>query len=64
MSTTTSHQHFQEATAPEKEPILVDNPNRFVLFPIKYHEVWQMYKKAEASIWTVEEVDVSKDMND
>ncbi len=42
----------------------MDNPNRFVLFPIKYHEVWQMYKKAEASFWTVEEVEVSKDMND
>lgn len=64
MSTTTSHQHSQETNAPEKEPILVDNPNRFVLFPIKYHEVWQMYKKAEASFWTVEEVDLSKDMND
>jgi ribonucleoside-diphosphate reductase subunit M2 len=44
------------------EPILQSNPNRFVLFPIKYHDVWQMYKKAEASFWTAEEVDLSKDL--
>ncbi|ORX95228.1 ribonucleoside-diphosphate reductase small chain [Basidiobolus meristosporus CBS 931.73] len=48
----------------EVEPLLKPNPRRFVLFPIKYHDVWQMYKKAEASIWTAEEVDLSKDMND
>ncbi|KAJ1929847.1 Ribonucleotide-diphosphate reductase (RNR), small subunit [Tieghemiomyces parasiticus] len=47
-----------------EEPILKANPNRFVLFPIKYHEVWQMYKKAEASFWTAEEADLSKDMGD
>lgn len=45
----------------ETEPILKENPSRFVLFPIQYQEVWQMYKKAEASFWTVEEVDLSKD---
>ncbi|KAK9720422.1 Ribonucleotide-diphosphate reductase (RNR), small subunit [Basidiobolus ranarum] len=48
----------------EEEPLLKPNPRRFVLFPIRYHDVWQMYKKAEASIWTAEEVDLSKDMND
>ncbi|KAF2156621.1 hypothetical protein K461DRAFT_234276 [Myriangium duriaei CBS 260.36] len=46
------------------EPILQENPNRFVLFPIKYHEIWQMYKKAEASFWTAEEIDLSKDLHD
>ena len=70
------------------EPILQENPNRFVLFPIKYHDVshhafhafqyasrrsrtnivptqvWQMYKKAEASFWTAEEIDLSKDIHD
>jgi ribonucleoside-diphosphate reductase subunit M2 len=46
------------------EAILKENPNRFVLFPIQYHDVWQMYKKAVASFWTVEEVDLSKDLND
>ncbi|KAF2198161.1 ribonucleotide reductase small subunit [Delitschia confertaspora ATCC 74209] len=46
------------------EPLLQENPNRFVLFPIKYHDVWQMYKKAEASFWTAEEIDLSKDLHD
>ncbi|XP_041358772.1 ribonucleoside-diphosphate reductase small chain-like [Gigantopelta aegis] len=46
----------------EEEPLLKDNPNRFVMFPIQYHDIWQMYKKAEASFWTAEEVDLSKDL--
>ncbi|KAF9982387.1 Ribonucleotide-diphosphate reductase (RNR), small subunit [Modicella reniformis] len=50
--------------AERDEPLLKPNPRRFVLFPIKFHEVWQMYKKAEASFWTAEEVDLSKDMHD
>lgn len=45
-----------------EEPILKENPNRFVLFPIKYHDIWQFYKNAVASFWTVEEVDLSKDL--
>lgn len=49
---------------PELEPLLRDNPRRFVIFPIQYQDIWQMYKKAEASFWTVEEVDLSKDMKD
>ncbi|NP_001133495.1 Ribonucleoside-diphosphate reductase subunit M2 [Salmo salar] len=44
-----------------EEPLLKENPRRFVIFPIKYHDIWQMYKKAEASFWTAEEVDLSKD---
>ncbi|XP_076806187.1 ribonucleoside-diphosphate reductase subunit M2-like isoform X2 [Clavelina lepadiformis] len=44
------------------EPLLRENPQRFVIFPIQYHDIWQMYKKAEASFWTVEEVDLSKDL--
>ncbi|KAF2216474.1 hypothetical protein CERZMDRAFT_64888 [Cercospora zeae-maydis SCOH1-5] len=48
----------------EVEPILQENPQRFVLFPIKYHEIWNMYKKAEASFWTAEEIDLSKDLHD
>ncbi|KAJ5246172.1 hypothetical protein N7468_001155 [Penicillium chermesinum] len=47
-----------------QEPLLQENPRRFVLFPIKYHEIWQMYKKAEASFWTAEEIDLSKDLHD
>lgn len=47
---------------PELEPLLRENPNRFVVFPIEYPDIWAMYKKAEASFWTVEEVDLSKDL--
>ncbi|ELU14627.1 hypothetical protein CAPTEDRAFT_162025 [Capitella teleta] len=43
--------------------MLRDNPRRFVIFPIQYHDIWQMYKKAEASFWTAEEVDLSKDVS-
>lgn len=46
------------------EPLLTESRRRFVLFPIQYHEIWQMYKKAEASFWTAEEMDLSKDMHD
>jgi len=45
------------------EPLLADNPRRFVVLPIQYHDIWKMYKKAEASFWTAEEVDLSKDMS-
>lgn len=48
----------------EQEPLLVESSRRFVLFPIRYHEIWQMYKKAEASFWTAEEIDLSKDLHD
>ncbi|KAI0254365.1 ribonucleotide reductase small subunit [Lactifluus subvellereus] len=47
-----------------QEPLLMESKRRFVLFPIQYHEIWQMYKKAEASFWTAEEVDLSKDLHD
>ncbi|MGB3545490.1 MAG: ribonucleotide-diphosphate reductase subunit beta, partial [Saprospiraceae bacterium] len=46
------------------EKILTDNPNRFVLFPIEHDDIWQFYKHSEASFWTVEEVDLSQDLND
>uniref|UniRef100_A0A1B6E767 ribonucleoside-diphosphate reductase n=1 Tax=Clastoptera arizonana TaxID=38151 RepID=A0A1B6E767_9HEMI len=49
---------------PQLEPLLKDNPRRFVIFPIEYHDIWHMYKKAEASFWTAEEVDLSKDLAD
>ncbi|KAH7887842.1 ribonucleotide reductase small subunit [Phlebopus sp. FC_14] len=47
-----------------EEPLLKESKRRFVLFPIQYHEIWQMYKKAEASFWTAEEMDLSKDIHD
>ncbi|KAI7727840.1 hypothetical protein M8C21_013775 [Ambrosia artemisiifolia] len=43
------------------DPILTPNPDRFCMFPIQYPQIWQMYKKAEASFWTAEEVDLSQD---
>ena len=53
-----------ESSEKYDEPLLRDNPDRFVIFPIKYHDIWAFYKKAEASFWTVEEVDLSKDLDD
>lgn len=46
------------------EPILEDNPNRFVLFPIVHDDIWKFYKKSEASFWTAEEIDLSQDLAD
>lgn len=46
------------------EPILKENKDRFVLFPIKHKEIWEMYKKAEASFWTAEEIDLAQDLQD
>lgn len=46
------------------EPILQENPNRFVLFPIEHHDIWNMYKQQEASIWTAEEIDLAQDLSD
>ena len=43
----------------EDEPLLRENPRRFVIFPIQYHDIWKMYKQAQASFWTVEEVSVN-----
>lgn len=48
----------------EPEPILIENKDRFVLFPIKHQEIWDMYKKAEASFWVAEEIDLMNDLND
>ena len=46
------------------EPILQENPNRFVIFPIEHQDIWEMYKNQEACIWTAEEIDLSADIND
>lgn len=46
------------------EPILTDNPNRFVLFPIEHDDIWNFYKKSEASFWTAEEIDLEPDLVD
>src|SRR5438552_3979334 len=46
------------------EVLLKENKDRFVLFPIKYPDIWEMYKKAEASFWTAEEIDLAQDHQD
>jgi len=46
------------------EPILQESKDRFVLFPIQHDDIWEMYKKQEASIWTAEEIDLSGDILD
>ncbi|CAG2173570.1 unnamed protein product, partial [Oppiella nova] len=52
------------SSQPKEEPLLRENPSRFVVFPIEYPDIWQMYKRAEASFWTVEEVDLGRDLKD
>lgn len=46
----------QEVLLPE--PLLEPNPNRFVLLPIQYKDIWKMYKLHMASFWTVDEIDL------
>ena len=46
------------------EPILQENKDRFVIFPIKHQDIWEWYKKQGASIWTAEEIDLHTDLND
>lgn len=46
------------------EPILEPNNNRFVLFPIQHDDIWSFYKRAQASNWTAEEMDLGVDIFD
>uniref|UniRef100_A0A8C0NXM7 ribonucleoside-diphosphate reductase n=7 Tax=Boreoeutheria TaxID=1437010 RepID=A0A8C0NXM7_CANLF len=46
----------------DEEPLLRKSSRRFVIFPIQYPDIWKMYKQAQASFWTAEEVDLSKDL--
>jgi ribonucleoside-diphosphate reductase beta chain len=46
------------------EKILIDNPGRFVLFPIEHHDLWKLYKQQEACFWTAEEIDLQQDTYD
>ena len=48
----------------DEEPLLKPNKDRFVLFPIKHHDIWEMYKQEEASFWTAEEIDLDQDKKD
>ena len=55
---------MSQLTAIAEEAILVEDPHRFVLFPIKHHDIWQFYKNHVASFWTAEEIDLSADQKD
>ncbi len=55
---------FADDAIDAAEPLLQPDPGRFVLFPIKYPKVWEMYKKAQASFWTAEEIDLAPDGKD
>jgi len=46
------------------DPVTCPNPNRFTVFPIRFPDLWTLYKKAQMSTWTAEEVDLSRDMDD
>ena len=46
------------------QELLTENKGRFVLLPIKHKQIWEMYKKHEASFWTFEEIDLSQDYKD
>ena len=46
------------------EKILVENPNRFVIFPIEHNDIWEFYKAHQAAFWTAEEVDLTNDIRD
>jgi len=48
----------------KEEHILIENPSRFVVFPIKYHDIWEMYKTAQHSFWSAEEIDLAQDLTD
>lgn len=47
-----------------EEPLLKENKKRFVIFPIQHHDIWEWYKKSEASFWTAEEIDLHQDLSD
>ena len=46
------------------EKILMENPNRFVIFPIQHNDIWEYYKMHQAALWTAEEVDLTNDIRD
>ena len=55
---------FQDYIEDEYEPLLEPTLDRFTIFPLKHQNLWDLYKKAQMSNWTAEEIDLSKDMED
>ncbi|KAJ1553117.1 Ribonucleotide-diphosphate reductase (RNR), small subunit [Nowakowskiella sp. JEL0078] len=63
-STVSSKNSLISLDATPVDPLMVTDPSRTSLLPIVYPQIWNFYKKAEASFWTVEEVDLTKDVYD
>ena len=53
-----------DLTQEHVEPMLQENLDRFVLFPIQHDDIWAMYKQEQASFWTAEEIDLAEDLKD
>ncbi len=49
---------FQRTWTTLPEPLLRENKDRFVIFPIQHNDIWQFYKQHEAGFWTAEEIDL------
>eukprot|EP00347_Sterkiella_histriomuscorum_P011623 403371741 len=58
------YSNFTQTQGMLPEPLLEDNPNRFVILPIKYNDIWKMYKDQMAAFWTSEEIDLATDVKD
>tara|TARA_B110000977_G_scaffold201498_1_gene296434 strand:+ start:6108 stop:7298 length:1191 start_codon:yes stop_codon:yes gene_type:complete len=55
---------FEEIMHKHHEPLLMENKNRFSMYPIQYSDIYEMYKKARASYWQPEEITLAKDLSD
>jgi ribonucleoside-diphosphate reductase subunit M2 len=53
----------EEKEQMEPEPLLIANSKRFVLFPIKYHAIWNHYKDCESTFWTAEDIEFGDDLD-
>ena len=58
------YSYFTQTQGMLPEPLLEENPNRFVILPIKYNDIWKMYKDQMAAFWTSEEIDLATDVKD
>lgn len=54
----------EEINVAQTEPILQDNPGRFVIFPIQHQDIWRFYKLSQSNFWTAEEIDLQQDLHD
>ncbi len=54
----------EEIMVTQTEPILTENPGRFVIFPIQHHDIWRFYKLSQSNFWTAEEIDLQQDLHD